>query len=81
MLGYSPVYKKLIPVTLILLFVLIGSVLRGLTIGSSGGTAAAWKTLLGQSDPDATLEMIIWQLRWPRQLRASVPWCGGRHGR
>ena len=72
MLGYSPVYKKLIPVTLILLFVLIGSVLLGLTIGSSGGTAAAWKALLGQGDPDATLEMIIWQLRWPRVVLAAT---------
>ena len=72
MLGYSPVYKKLVTVTLILLFVLIGSVLLGLTIGSSGGTAAAWKVLLGQGDPDATLEMIIWQLRWPRVVLAAT---------
>jgi len=72
MLGYSPVYKKLVAVTLILIFVLIGSVLLGLTIGSSGGTAAAWKVLLGQGDPDATLEMIIWQLRWPRVVLAAT---------
>ena len=72
MLGYSAVYKKLVTVTLILLFVLLGSVLLGLTIGSSGGTAAAWKVLFGQGDPDATLEMIIWQLRWPRVVLAAT---------
>ena len=72
MLGYSAVYKKLVTVTLILLFVLLGSVLLGWTIGSSGGTAAAWKVLFGQGDPDATLEMIIWQLRWPRVVLAAT---------
>ncbi len=72
MLGYSPLYKKLVPVTLILLFVLIVSVLLGLTIGSSGGSVAAWKTLLGHGAPDTTLEMIIWKLRWPRVVLAAT---------
>jgi iron complex transport system permease protein len=72
MLGYSPVYKKLATVTLILFFVLIVSVVLGLTIGSSGGTADAWKVLLGQGSQDATLEVIIWQLRWPRVVLAAT---------
>jgi iron complex transport system permease protein len=72
MLGYSPVYKKLATVTLILFFVLIVSVVLGLTIGSSGGTADAWKVLLGQGGQDATLEVIIWQLRWPRVVLAAT---------
>jgi iron complex transport system permease protein len=72
MLGYSPVYKKLATVTLVLSFVLIVSVVLGLTIGSSGSTTGAWKVLLGQGGQDATLEVIIWQLRWPRVVLAAT---------
>ena len=72
MLGYSPVYKKLINVTLFLCSVLIVSVMLGLTIGSSGRTSDAWKVLLGSGGPDSTLEIIIWQLRWPRVVLAAT---------
>jgi iron complex transport system permease protein len=72
MVGYIPVYKKLIPVTLVLSLLLFVSMLLGLTIGSSGDTGAAWKLLLGQGEPDATLEVIVWQLRWPRVLLAAT---------
>jgi iron complex transport system permease protein len=71
MLGYSPVYRKLIAVTLILLSVLIVSVVLGLAIGSSGSTADAWRVLLGQAENE-TLEVIIWQLRWPRVVLAAT---------
>ena len=71
MLGYSPVYKKLITVTLVLFSVLIVSVVLGLTIGSSGNFADAWKVVLGQGQ-DATLDVIIWQLRWPRVVLAAT---------
>lgn len=72
MIGYIPVYKKLIPVTMILSLLLAVSMLLGLTIGSTGDTGAAWKLLLGQGEPDATLEVIVWQLRWPRVLLAAT---------
>lgn len=72
MLGYNPVYKKLITVTLFLSAVLIVSVMLGLTIGSSGRTSDAWKVLLGSGGPDSTLEVIIWQLRWPRVVLAAT---------
>src|SRR6056300_744882 len=72
MLGYSPVYKKLITVTLFLFSVLIVSVMLGLTIGSSGSTSDAWKVLLGNGGLDSTLDVIIWQLRWPRVVLAAV---------
>lgn len=71
MLGYSPVYRKLIAVTLILLSVLIVSVVLGLAIGSSGNTVDAWRVLLGQTENE-TLEVIIWQLRWPRVILAAT---------
>jgi iron complex transport system permease protein len=72
MLGYIPVYRKLITVTLILGLLLIAAVLLGLTSGSSGDTAAAWQLLLGRGAPDSTLETIIWQLRWPRVVLAAA---------
>jgi len=72
MLGYIPVYRKLITVTLILSLLLITAVLLGLTSGSSGDTGAAWQLLLSRGAPDATLETIIWQLRWPRVVLAAA---------
>lgn len=70
--GYSPVYKKLIRVTLLLFCVLLVSILLGLTIGSSGRTIDAWAVLLGQGERDVTLDVIIWQLRWPRVVLAAT---------
>ena len=72
MTGYRPIYIKLIIVTLALAPVLLVSVLLGLTIGSSGDFAAAWRSLIGSGEPDATLEVIIWQLRWPRVVLAAT---------
>ena len=72
MLGYIPVYKKLITVTLLLSLLLVGSLMLGLTSGSSGGSGAAWRLLFGQGAPDATLEAIVWQLRWPRVVLAAT---------
>ena len=72
MIGYIPVYKKLIAVTLVLSLLLACSMLLGLVIGSSGDAGAAWKLLLGQGEPDPTLEVIVWQLRWPRVILAAT---------
>lgn len=72
MIGYIPVYKKLIAVTLVLSLLLAGSMLLGLAIGSSGDAGAAWKLLMGQGEPDPTLEVIVWQLRWPRVILAAT---------
>lgn len=72
MLGYSPVYKKLVTVTLVLSCVLLVSIVLGLTIGSSGRIVDSWKVLLGQGGQDATLDVIIWQLRWPRVVLAAT---------
>ncbi len=72
MIGYIPVYKKLITVTLVLSLLLVCSMLLGLVVGSSGDASAAWKLLLGQGEPDATLDVIVWQLRWPRVVLAAT---------
>ena len=72
MIGYVPVYKKLIAVTLVLSLLLACSMLLGLAVGSSGDASAAWKLLFGQGEPDPTLEVIVWQLRWPRVILAAT---------
>ena len=72
MLGYSPVYKKIAMVALVLGPLLAGAGLLGLTIGSSGDFAEAWRSLTGRGEPDATLDVIIWQLRWPRVVLAAT---------
>ena len=72
MIGYIPVYKKLIVVTLALSLLLACSMLLGLVVGSSGDSAAAWKLLMGQGETDPTLEVIVWQLRWPRVVLATT---------
>lgn len=72
MIGYIPVYKKMFAVTLVLSLLLVCSMLLGLVVGSSGDAGAAWKLLLGQGEPDPTLEVIVWQLRWPRVMLAAT---------
>jgi len=72
MIGYISVYKKLVVVTLILGLLLACCMLLGLTVGSSGDAAAAWKLLLGQGSADPILEVIVWQLRWPRVILAAT---------
>ncbi|MGW8313389.1 MAG: FecCD family ABC transporter permease [Desulfuromonadales bacterium] len=72
MLGHIPVYKKLTAVTLILSTLLTIAILLGLTNGSSGGSGASWKLLLGFGEPDPTLQAIVWQLRWPRVVLAGA---------
>lgn len=68
----NPVYKKLISVTLLLSLLLLGTMVLGLTIGSSGDIGAAWRLLLGWGEADGTLEVIVWQLRWPRVILAAT---------
>jgi cobalamin transport system permease protein len=70
--GYVPVTKKLLLVTLVFSLLLAGSVVLGLTYGSSGGSLAAWQLLWGQGPADPTLAAIIWQLRWPRVILAAT---------
>ncbi len=72
MFGTLPVYRKLVTVTLMLGLLLIAAILLGLTSGSSGDSAAAWQHLLGRGASDATLETIVWQLRWPRVVLAAT---------
>ncbi len=72
MIDYVPVYKKLITVVLVLSMLLAVAMLLGLTIGSAGDAGAAWRVLLGQGETDATLEVIVWQLRWPRVVLAAA---------
>jgi iron complex transport system permease protein len=70
--GYIPVYTRLVTVTSILGVSLGVAIVAGLTFGSSGDVFDAWKSLIGLSEVDETLDIIIWQLRWPRVVLAAT---------
>lgn len=72
MTGYSPAYKKLLKITFFLAPVLVGTVLLGLTVGSSGTVSEAWQAVIGQAEVNSTLDVIVWQLRWPRVILAAT---------
>lgn len=72
MTGYSPAYKKLLKITFFLAPVLVGTILLGLTVGSSGTVSEAWQAVIGQAEANSTLDVIVWQLRWPRVILAAT---------
>jgi len=72
MVGHSPVHSRQLAIVLVLGPLLLGAILLGLTVGSSGDAVSAWQALFGRGGHDATLEVIIWQLRWPRVLLAAT---------
>jgi len=72
MTGHRPVYRKLLVVTAILVPLLLGVSLLGLTVGSSGRVAESWQVVLGRGETDPPLETIVWQLRWPRVILAAT---------
>ena len=72
MSGFRPLYQQLFKVVLVLIPLLSISILLGLTIGSSGQTRQAWDVLLHIETQNATLETIIWKLRWPRVILAGT---------
>jgi iron complex transport system permease protein len=63
-------------VTFLLSAFLIGAMLLGLSIGSTGtgtdGLVAVFKGLLGRSAPGSLLDTIIWPIRFPRVLLAAL---------
>ena len=57
----------------LLLVVLMAAVFLGVSAGSSGGGMfSALQVILGKSDPDSMLYAIIWQIRLPRALLATL---------
>lgn len=70
--GFTSIYKKIITVTAILGLFLVCSFVLGISIGSSGGTGEALKILLGKGEPESTLSVIIWKIRFPRVILAAT---------
>lgn len=69
-----PSVTKRIPlVCLLLTATLLVSVLLGLSLGSAGGTfRGTLAVLAGQGDPDSILASIVWRIRLPRVVLASL---------
>ncbi len=57
----------------LLLAVLLAALFAGIAAGSSGaGMRSVLQVIFGQSDPDSMLHAIIWQIRLPRVLLATL---------
>ena len=64
---------RLIWTTCLLLVVFLAAVFAGISAGSSGGgMLSVLQVILGKSDPDSMLHAIIWQIRLPRVLLATL---------
>ena len=67
------IITRLIWSSCLLLVVLLGAVFLGISAGSSGGgMSSVLQVILGKSDPDSMLHAIIWQIRLPRVLLATL---------
>ena len=67
------IITRLIWSSCLLLVVLLGAVFLGVSAGSSGGgMSSVLQVILGKSDPDSMLHAIIWQIRLPRVLLATL---------
>lgn len=65
--------KRIPLVCLLLAVVLLASALLGLSMGSAGGTfSAAVRVLTGHGDSNPVLASIVWRIRLPRVLLASL---------
>jgi len=67
------IVTRLIWTSGLLLVVVFAAVFAGISAGSSGGgLGSVLQVILGESDPDSMLHAIIWQIRLPRALLATL---------
>jgi iron complex transport system permease protein len=67
------IVRRMVLTVLIMFFILGVSILFGLAVGSTGGGfAAILQQLFGIGANDITLNTIIWKIRFPRVLLASL---------
>ena len=67
------IVTRLVWTSCLLLVVLFAVLFLGVSAGSSsGGMFSVLQVILGQSDPDSTMHAIIWQIRLPRVLLATL---------
>jgi len=68
-----PLLKRILPVTLLLALLLVICAFLGLSIGSTGQSLGEVLALFsGHGDPDSTLANIVWRIRLPRVMLASL---------
>jgi iron complex transport system permease protein len=68
-----PVLKRILKVSVLLSLVLIISVFLGLSLGSTNKSIKeAFSVLSGQAGPDSMMATIIWGIRFPRVMLATL---------
>ena len=71
--DHSTIVKRLSLVSGLLSVVLVGVMLLGISMGSSGsGVAPLWHVLTDPDHADPMLLTIVWKLRLPRVLLAAL---------
>ena len=67
------ILRRIITISLLLLFVLIVVMLAGVSMGSTKiGLKMLLQSLLGEKMADTMLDTIVWQIRFPRVLLAGL---------
>jgi len=67
------ILRRVITITVVMVFLLVLVVLIGLSVGSTdGGLSVLWHRFLGIGSENATLHTIIWKIRFPRVILASL---------
>lgn len=65
--------KRLVSVSFFLLLILFAVIFLGISMGSTaGGLKAIFQSVLNLGDSDPTLATIIWKIRFPRVLLATL---------
>lgn len=65
--------KRILTVSVLLLLLLLGVMLFGLSTGSSGnGVKAVWQSWSGAGEADSMLSNIIWRIRFPRVVLSAL---------
>jgi len=65
--------RRIFTVSVLLLCVLGLATFLGISVGSTAtGVTSVLQHILGNSDPDSTLNTIIWQIRFPRVLLSAL---------
>lgn len=72
-LDTGNVIRRMAAVSIVLLMLLFGVGVLGLSLGSTGGGLNAfWQSLSHEGDADTMTRAIIWQIRFPRVLLAAL---------
>ncbi len=68
----SHIIRRILTVSLILAFILVGAIFLGLSFGPTGGIIQTFETIFQKNIDNAMHYTIIWQIRFPRVLLAML---------